>query len=55
MRRWGSDGIQILALGQMPARLAAIQRGELDGMVIEAATGYELEEAGRAKKLSAVR
>src|SRR5437588_6894501 len=36
---WGSDGIQILALGQMQARLAAIQRGELDGMVIEAATG----------------
>src|SRR5260370_23831719 len=33
----------------MQARLAAIQRGELDGMVIESATGYELEEAGRAK------
>jgi len=46
---WGSDGIQILALGQMQARLAAIQRGELDGMVIESATGYELEEAGKAK------
>ena len=46
---WGNDGIQILALGQMQARLAAIQRGELDGMVIEAATGYELEEAGKAK------
>src|SRR6185369_9666702 len=46
---WGSDGIAILALGQMQARLAAIQRGELDGMVIEAATGYELEEAGKAK------
>src|SRR5712692_303154 len=46
---WGSDGIQILALGQMQARLAAIQRGELDGMVIEAATGYELEEVGKAK------
>ena len=46
---WGSDGIQILALGQMQARLAATQRGELDGMVIEAATGYELEEAGKAK------
>jgi NitT/TauT family transport system substrate-binding protein len=45
----GSNGIQILALGQMQARLAAIQRGELDGMVIEAATGYELEEAGKAK------
>src|SRR6185295_17685785 len=46
---WGSDGIQILPLGAMPARLAAIQRGELDGMVIEAASGYELDEAGRAK------
>jgi NitT/TauT family transport system substrate-binding protein len=46
---WGSDGIQILALGAMQARLAAIQRGELDGMVIEAATGYELEEAGKAR------
>ena len=46
---WGSDGIQILALGQMQARLAAIQRGELDGMVIEAATGYELEEAGKTR------
>jgi ABC-type nitrate/sulfonate/bicarbonate transport system substrate-binding protein len=46
---WGSDGVQVLALGQMQARLAAIQRGELDGMVIEAATGYELEEAGKTK------
>ncbi len=46
---WGSDGIKILALGQMQARLAAIQRGELDGMVIEAATGYELEEAGKTR------
>jgi ABC-type nitrate/sulfonate/bicarbonate transport system substrate-binding protein len=48
---WGSDGIKILALGQMQARLAAMQRGELDGMVIEAATGYELEEAGKARIL----
>ena len=46
---WGSDGIKIMALGQMQSRLAAIQRGELDGMVIEAATGYELEEAGKAR------
>src|SRR3979411_2015415 len=48
---WGSDGIKILALGQMQARLAAIQRGELDGMVIESATGYELEEGGKARNL----
>jgi NitT/TauT family transport system substrate-binding protein len=48
---WGGDGIKVLALGQMQARLAAMQRGELDGMVIEAATGYELEEAGKARIL----
>jgi ABC-type nitrate/sulfonate/bicarbonate transport system substrate-binding protein len=46
---WGNDGIQILALGGVPARMAAIQRGELDGLVIETATGYELEEQGKAK------
>src|SRR5262249_53138479 len=46
---WGSDGMQILALGQMQARLAAIQRGELDGMVVEAATRHPLEEGGKAK------
>src|SRR5262249_3135952 len=46
---WGSDGIRILALGQMQARLAAMQPGELDGMVIEAATGYQLADAGKAR------
>jgi NitT/TauT family transport system substrate-binding protein len=46
---WGNDGIQVLALGGVPARLAAIQRGELDGLVIETATGYELEQQGKAK------
>ena len=36
---------------QMQARLAAMDRGELDGMVLEAANGYELEEAGRTRNL----
>ncbi len=48
---WGSDGIAIAALGQMQARLAAMDRGELDGVVLEAANGYELEEAGRTRNL----
>jgi NitT/TauT family transport system substrate-binding protein len=48
---WGSDGIQIAALGQMQARLAAMDRGELDGVVLEAANGYELEEMGRTRNL----
>ena len=35
---WGPDGIQVMALGAVPARLAAMERNELDGMVIESAT-----------------
>jgi NitT/TauT family transport system substrate-binding protein len=48
---WGSDGIAIAPLGQMQARLAAMDRGELDGTVQEAANGYELEELGRTRNL----
>jgi len=48
---WGSDGIKIEALGSVPARLAAMSRGELDGLVIESATGFELEEQGKGRNL----
>jgi NitT/TauT family transport system substrate-binding protein len=48
---WGADGIVIVPLGQMQARLAAMDRGELDGTVQEAANGYELEETGRTRNL----
>jgi len=48
---WGSNGIQVAPLGQMQTRLAAMDRGELDGTVQEAANGYELEEAGRTRNL----
>jgi ABC-type nitrate/sulfonate/bicarbonate transport system substrate-binding protein len=48
---WGSDGMVIAPLGQMQARLVAMDRGELDGVVLEAANGYELEEAGRTRNL----
>jgi|SRR5262245_5399193 len=48
---WGSNGIQIAPLGQIQARLAAMDRGELDGTVQEAANGYELEEAGKTRNL----
>src|SRR5215216_243875 len=48
---WGSTGIQVAPLGQMQARLAAMDRGELDGTVQEAANGYDLEEAGKTRNL----
>lgn len=46
---WGSDGITVMPLGSMQARMAAMDRGELDGLNLEAASGYELEDQGKAK------
>jgi len=48
---WGANGIAIAPLGAIQARLAAMERGELDGTVQEAANGYELEEAGKTRNL----
>jgi ABC-type nitrate/sulfonate/bicarbonate transport system substrate-binding protein len=48
---WGPDGIKVVPLGAVPARLAAMERGELDGMVIESATGYELEEQNKGRNV----
>ncbi len=46
---WGSDGITVMPLGSMQARLAAVDRGELDGLILEAASGYQLEDEGKGK------
>jgi NitT/TauT family transport system substrate-binding protein len=48
---WGRDGMQVMPLGSMQARLAAMERGDLDAMVIESASGFELEELKRGRIL----
>jgi ABC-type nitrate/sulfonate/bicarbonate transport system substrate-binding protein len=48
---WRSDGIRIVPLGAIQARLAAMERGELDGTVQEAANGYQLEQEGKTRNL----
>jgi NitT/TauT family transport system substrate-binding protein len=46
---WGSDGMQVMPLGSMQARLAAMERGDLDAMVVESASGFELEELNKGR------
>jgi len=50
-RGWGSDGMQVMPLGSMQARLAAMERGDLDAMVVESASGFELEELNKGRIL----
>ena len=46
---WGRDGMQVMPLGSVQARLAAMERNDLDALLIESATGYELEEIKRGR------
>jgi NitT/TauT family transport system substrate-binding protein len=48
---WGRDGMQVMPLGSMQARLAAMERGDLDAMVVESASGFELEELKKGRIL----
>ena len=48
---WGRDGMQVMPLGSMQARLAAMERGDLDAMVVESASGFELEELNKGRIL----
>ena len=44
--------MQVMPLGSMQARLAAMERGDLDAMVVESASGFELEELKRGRVIA---
>jgi NitT/TauT family transport system substrate-binding protein len=48
---FGSDGIEPVALGAMPAMLAAMKRGQIDGVVLSSSQGYQLEKTGDGRLL----
>jgi ABC-type nitrate/sulfonate/bicarbonate transport system substrate-binding protein len=48
---WGPDGIDIAPMGATAPQIAALQRGDIDGMVTDMSTALELEQQGRARIL----
>jgi NitT/TauT family transport system substrate-binding protein len=46
---WGTDGINVTPLGSNEAQVAALRAKEIDGMAIDPAGAYELEEKGVGK------
>lgn len=49
---WGHDGIVVTPMGATPPQIAALMRGEIDGMVTDIATALTLEKEGRARILT---
>ena len=43
---WGSEGIETVALGAIGAQLAALKRGQVDGVIMSSSQGYGLEKTG---------
>ena len=48
---FGSDGITPVALGAMSAMVAAMKRGQIDGVVLSSSQGYQLEKSGEGRLL----
>jgi ABC-type nitrate/sulfonate/bicarbonate transport system substrate-binding protein len=48
---WGNDGIDIKPMGAMPGQVAALARGDIDGLVTDIATALDLEARHQARIL----
>ncbi len=48
---WGVGGIQIVPVGTFKSMLAALKTKQIDGMVTDVATAYEMEKNGEGKVL----
>jgi NitT/TauT family transport system substrate-binding protein len=48
---FGSNGIEPVALGAMTTMLAAMKRGQIDGVVLSSSQGYQLEKSGDGRLL----
>jgi NitT/TauT family transport system substrate-binding protein len=48
---WGSSGIEPVGLGAMTAMVAALKRGQIDGVILSSSQGYGLERTGDGRLL----
>jgi NitT/TauT family transport system substrate-binding protein len=48
---WGPNGIQIEPMGAMAGQIAALRRGDIDGVIMDISTALDLEKKGEARIL----
>src|SRR5262245_31072545 len=48
---WGPKGIDIAPMGAMPGQIAAMKRGDIDGVITDIGNAFELEKRGEGRIL----
>jgi ABC-type nitrate/sulfonate/bicarbonate transport system substrate-binding protein len=48
---WGPKGIEIAPMGAMPGQIAALKRGDIDGVITDIGNAFELEKRGEGRIL----
>jgi ABC-type nitrate/sulfonate/bicarbonate transport system substrate-binding protein len=48
---WGPKGIEIVPMGAMPGQIAAMKRGDIDGVITDVGNAFQLEKNGEARIL----
>ena len=48
---WGPKGIEIVPMGAMPGQIAAMKRGDIDGVITDVGNAFQLEKNGDARIL----
>ena len=48
---WGPNGIDIEPMGAMPGQIAALKRGDIDGIIMDLGNAFELERKGEGRIL----
>ena len=48
---WGPQGIEIVPMGIMPGQIAALKRGDIDGVIMDIGNAFDLEKKGEGRIL----
>ena len=51
LQGWGTKGIEIQPMGAMPGQIAALKRGDVDGVIMDVGNAFDLEKRGEGRIL----
>lgn len=51
LQGWGPKGIEIQPMGAMPGQIAALKRGDVDGVIMDVGNAFDLEKRGEGRIL----